>query len=187
MHSHICFREKKVPSVPESLAKKRKRYAVVKALRLKAKQAEKKVSCSCIDVFWENLTLLVDLFFFCHFLGPQGNKEAHLQTGRKLPQGIQGDVQAWGPQGKDSPQSGELLCPSRTQTGLCHQDQRVSAIGHNVAVLEACCYKAVVYDVALFSPSYRPWWLILKISQIIWRHILTLCVFYGSWNSGEKH
>ncbi|PWS23229.1 hypothetical protein DKP78_14220, partial [Enterococcus faecium] len=34
--------EKKVPSVPESLIKRRKRYAVVRAIRLKAKLAEKK-------------------------------------------------------------------------------------------------------------------------------------------------
>ncbi|XP_062385139.1 60S ribosomal protein L7 [Sardina pilchardus] len=34
--------EKKVPSVPESLVKRRKRYAVVRAMRLKAKVAEKK-------------------------------------------------------------------------------------------------------------------------------------------------
>uniref|UniRef100_A0A4W4HHU3 Large ribosomal subunit protein uL30 N-terminal eukaryotes domain-containing protein n=1 Tax=Electrophorus electricus TaxID=8005 RepID=A0A4W4HHU3_ELEEL len=33
---------KKVPSVPESLLKKRKRYATVKAMRLKAHKAEKK-------------------------------------------------------------------------------------------------------------------------------------------------
>lgn len=46
------------------------------------------------------------------FPGPQGNQEAHLQEGRMLPQGIQGDVQARGPLGKDCPQSGELLRPS---------------------------------------------------------------------------
>ncbi|XP_026866866.1 60S ribosomal protein L7 [Electrophorus electricus] len=34
--------KKKVPSVPESLLKKRKRYATVKAMRLKAHKAEKK-------------------------------------------------------------------------------------------------------------------------------------------------
>ncbi|XP_036411734.1 60S ribosomal protein L7 [Colossoma macropomum] len=34
--------EKKVPSVPESLLKKRKRYAVVKAKRIKAQRVEKK-------------------------------------------------------------------------------------------------------------------------------------------------
>ncbi|KAG5286855.1 hypothetical protein AALO_G00019510 [Alosa alosa] len=34
--------DKKVPSVPESLVKRRKRYAVVRAMRLKAKLAEKK-------------------------------------------------------------------------------------------------------------------------------------------------
>lgn len=50
----ICFffiRKKKVPSVPESLLKRRQRYAAIKAVRLKKAMAEKKVGYF-IPKFW---------------------------------------------------------------------------------------------------------------------------------------
>lgn len=53
-----------------------------------------------------------------------------------------------------------------------------------VFVYLLCCRQmspVVVNDVALFSPSYRPWWFLLKISQILWNHhqvliLLTLSI-----------
>lgn len=129
---YVCNR-KKVPAVPESLLKRRKAFATMKAMRVKKMLAEKKVSCmppskkswfdtcrcaSCTE--WARISYL--------FSGPQSNQETDLQEGWEVPQGVQADVQAWNPPGSYCSQSGKLLCASWAQTGLCHQDQRVSSV-----------------------------------------------------------
>ncbi len=113
-------------------------------------------------------------------IGPQSHQEAHLQESWSLPQRIQADVQAWNPHEQDGSQGRQLLRPSWAQTGFCHQDQRVRFF-----YLPCCRYMSpvVVNDVALFSPSYRPWWFLLKISQILWNHHQVLIIMKLSFES----
>lgn len=103
----------------------------MKAMRVKKLLAEKKVKWSFVqtEVFpygWRyRIELWTALFSLLHS-GPQGDQETDLQEGWEVPQGVQADVQAWDTYGPYGSQSGKLLCASWAQTGLCHQDQRVS-------------------------------------------------------------
>lgn len=56
--SKTCFLRKKVPAVPESLLKRRKAYAAMKAMRVKKLLAEKKVNSTSL------CSLQKRLFFF---------------------------------------------------------------------------------------------------------------------------
>lgn len=83
------FTRKKVPAVPESLLKRRKAFATMKAMRLKKMLAEKKVSCMLQqkpvqrpDLPHVNATFaLNEQVFFNVFLEPQSDQETDLQEG----------------------------------------------------------------------------------------------------------
>lgn len=94
--------------------------------------------------------------------GPEGDQETDLQEGWKVPQGVQADVQAWDPHVSYGSQSGELLCATRAQTGLCYQDQRVScSYGYGVMTLTWNAGVAIiVLPVFVFG-----WWSVLAQSQ----------------------
>lgn len=66
------------------------------------------------------------MLFLLLIIGTKGDQEGDLQTGWEVSQGVQADVQAWGPPQSHGSQSWKLLCASRAQTCLCHQNQRVS-------------------------------------------------------------
>lgn len=104
----------------------------MKAMRVKKLLAEKKVKWSFVQTsipVWMEISdralNCFDVFSLLHS-GPQGDQETDLQEGWEVPQGVQADVQAWDTNGPYGSQSGKLLCACWAQTGLCHQDQRVS-------------------------------------------------------------
>lgn len=117
---------KKVPSVPESLVKKRKRYAAVKAARAKVLRVEKKVRASGTCGLNEALKAHSLTHSLCFSSSEsQNHPEPDLLQSSVLPQRVPADVQTGGPHGPHGSQGRKLLRPRRAQTGLRHQDQRV--------------------------------------------------------------
>lgn len=117
----------------------------MKAMRVKKMLAEKKVTwllllwhfskmgrsvggCQWVADVKVCSPLIQSACFSIVFPGPQSDQETDLQEGWKVPQGVQADVQTWNPSESYCSQSGKLLCACWAQTGLCHQDQRVSSV-----------------------------------------------------------